>query len=112
MGPSPPRAPKAPFGTLGHPGVPLGPLGSTPRDRHLVEATERRLESLVEEQALPERVSQVGGTAHERKELYFEQEGRPAGAFWPKYLIGCESEVACNFLKKKSQKALNHVLIG
>ena len=49
VGPSPPRAPKAPFGTLGHPGVPLGPLGSTPRDRHLVEATERRLESLVAE---------------------------------------------------------------
>ena len=47
VGPSPPRAPKAPFGTLGHPGVPLGPLGSTPRDRHPVEATERRLESLV-----------------------------------------------------------------
>ena len=49
VGPSPPRGPKAPFGTLGHPGVPLGPLGSTPRDRHLVEATERRLESLVAE---------------------------------------------------------------
>ena len=48
-GPIPPRAPKAPFGTLGHPGVPLGPLGPTPRDRNLVEATERRLESLVAE---------------------------------------------------------------
>ena len=48
-GPIPPRAPKAPVGTLGHPGVPLGPLGPTPRDRNLVEATERRLESLVAE---------------------------------------------------------------
>ena len=48
-GPIPPRAPKAPLGTLGYPGVPLGPLGPTPRDRHLVEATERRLESLVAE---------------------------------------------------------------
>ena len=46
--------------------------------------TKLPLESLVEEQALPERVSQVGGTARERKE----------------YLISCESEVACNFLKK------------
>ena len=47
----PPSAPKAPLGTLGHPGVPLGKgtLGSTPRDRHLVGATERRLESLVAE---------------------------------------------------------------
>ena len=44
-----PRGPVGPFGTLGHPGVPLGPLGPTPRDRHLVEATERRLESLVAE---------------------------------------------------------------
>ena len=49
VGPSPPRAPTAPFGTLGHPGVPLGTLGFTPRDRHLVGATERRLESLVVE---------------------------------------------------------------
>ena len=24
----------------------------------------------------------------------------PAGAFWAKYLISCESEVACKFLKK------------
>ena len=30
--------------------------------------TKLPLESLVEEQALPERVSQVGGTARERKE--------------------------------------------
>ena len=43
--------------------------------------TKLPLESLVEEQALPERVSQVGGTARERKELYFELESRPAGAF-------------------------------
>ena len=62
--------------------------------------TKLPLESLVEEQALPERVSQVGGTARERKELYFELESRPAGAFWAKYLISCESEVACKFLKK------------
>ena len=43
--------------------------------------TKLPLESLVEEQALPERVSQVGGTARERKELYFGPEGRPAGSF-------------------------------
>ena len=48
-GPIPTRAPKAPLGTLGYPVVPLGLLGPTPRDRHLVEATERRLESLVAE---------------------------------------------------------------
>ena len=47
--------------------------------------TKLPLESLVEEQALPERVSQVGGTARERKELYFELESRPAGSFWAKY---------------------------
>ena len=62
--------------------------------------TKLPLESLVEEQALPERVSQVGGTARERKELCFEPESRPAGAFWAKYLISCESKVACKFLKK------------
>ena len=43
--------------------------------------TKLPLESLVEEQALPERVSQVGGTARERKQLYFELEKRLAGAF-------------------------------
>ena len=32
--------------------------------------------------------------------LYFEPEKRPAGAFWGKYLISCESKVACKFLKK------------
>ena len=74
--------------------------------------TKLPLESLVEEQALPERVSQVGGTARERKELYFELESRPAGAFWAKYFISCESKVACKFLKKKSQSALNRVLMG
>ena len=51
VGPSPPRAPRrrgpsVPLGTLGFPWVPVGP---TLRDRHLVEATERRLESLVAE---------------------------------------------------------------
>ena len=46
-----------------------------------------------------------------RIQLHFEPEKHPAGAFWGKYLISCESEVACKFLKK-SQKALNHVLIG
>ena len=31
-----------------------------------------------------------------RIKLYFEPEGsRPAGAFWAKYLINCESKVAC-----------------
>ena len=44
--------------------------------------------------------------------LYFELEKRPAGAFWAKYFISCESKVACIFLKNKSQKALNHVLMG
>ena len=45
-------------------------------------------------------------------ESYFSPEGRPAGAFWAKYLISCESKVACKFSrKKKSQSALNHVLI-
>ena len=34
----------------------------------------------------------------------------PAGAFWAKYLISCESKVACKFLKKTSQSALNQVL--
>ena len=43
--------------------------------------TKLPLEILVKEQALPERVSQVGGTARERKELYFQLESRPAGAF-------------------------------
>ena len=47
--------------------------------------TKLPLESLVEEQALPERVSQVGGTARERKESDFEPESRPAGAFWAKF---------------------------
>ena len=65
--------------------------------------TKLPLESLVEEQALPELVSQVGGTARERKELYFEPESRPARASWATYLISCESEVACNFLKKKKK---------
>ena len=44
--------------------------------------------------------------------LYFEPESCPAGASWAKYLISCESKVACIFFEKKSQKALNHVLIG
>ena len=39
-------------------------------------------------------------------------ESRPAGAFWAKYFISCESKVACKFLEKKFQMALNHVLIG
>ena len=65
--------------------------------------TKLPLESLVEEQALPERVSQVGGTARERKELDFEPEGRPAGAFWVTYFISCESKVACNLSKNVSE---------
>ena len=44
--------------------------------------TKLPLESLVEEQALPERVSQVGGTARERKELYFEPVSHPVCTFW------------------------------
>ena len=76
MGPSPPRAPKAPLGPLGSPWVPLGPPGSPywvpwAQCPGKVGMTKLPLESLVEEQALPERVSQVGGTARERKELYF-----------------------------------------
>ena len=43
--------------------------------------------------------------------MYFEPESRPAGAFWANNLISRESKVACNFSKKKSQSALNHVLI-
>ena len=43
--------------------------------------------------------------------MYFEPESRPAGAFWAKYLVSCESKVSCKFSKKKSQSALNHVLI-
>ena len=35
-----------------------------------------------------------------RMKLYYEPEVRPAGAFWAKYLISCESKVACKFLKK------------
>ena len=35
-----------------------------------------------------------------RIKLLFEPESRPAGAFWAKYLISCESKVACKFLKK------------
>ena len=35
----------------------------------------------------------------------------PAGGFWAKYLISCESKVACKFSKKMSQSALNQVLI-
>ena len=35
----------------------------------------------------------------------------PQGGFWAKYVISCESKVACKFLKKESQKALNHVLV-
>ena len=38
--------------------------------------TKLPLESLVEEQALPERVSQVGGTARERKEFRRPSVGR------------------------------------
>ena len=34
----------------------------------------------------------------------------PAGAFWAKYLISCESNVACNFFETMSQSALNQVL--
>ena len=49
--------------------------------------TKLPLESLVEEQALPERVSQVGGTARERKELYFEPEKCPAGALWADKIV-------------------------
>jgi hypothetical protein len=43
--------------------------------------------------------------------MYFEPESGPAGAFWAKYLISCESKVACKLSKRKSQSALNHVLI-
>ena len=35
-----------------------------------------------------------------RIQLHFEPEEHPAGAFWAKYLISCESKVACKFLKK------------
>ena len=47
--------------------------------------TKLPLESLVEEQALPERVSQVGGTARERKEYNFVCPKGPCGTtFWLK----------------------------
>ena len=46
-----------------------------------------------------------------RRKSYLLPESRPAGAFRAKYLINCESKVACKFLKKKSQSVLNHVLI-
>ena len=35
-----------------------------------------------------------------RIKLHVELESRPAGAFWAKYFISCESKVACLFLKK------------
>ena len=71
-----PSAPKAPSGP---PWVPLGspywvPWAQCPGK---VGMTKLPLESLVEDQALPERVSQVGGTARECKELYFEPESCP-----------------------------------
>ena len=42
--------------------------------------------------------------------MYFGPACRPAGAFWAKYLISCESKVACAFSKNMSQGALNQVL--
>ena len=33
-------------------------------------------------------------------------ESRPAGAFWAKYFISCESKIACIFWKKKSDRVL------
>ena len=73
-------------GTLGHPGGPLGPLGPTPRDRHLVEATERRLE-FGGGAAIPERGYWVGGMRVSVFGLYFELEKRPAGAFWADKIV-------------------------
>ena len=35
---------------------------------------------------------------------YFELESRPAGAFWAKYLISCESKVACKFSKQSPRR--------
>ena len=46
-----------------------------------------------------------------RRKSYFLPESLSAGAFWANYLISCESKVACKFSKRKSQNALNHVLI-
>ena len=90
MGPFPPKGAEGalgspfPLGPLGSPWVPLGPLGfpwvplGPPGSPYWVPwaqcpgkvgMTMSFLESLVEEQALPERVSRVGGTARERKEL-------------------------------------------
>ena len=81
MGPFPPqgrrRRPWVPLGPLGSPWVPLGHWVPWAQCPGKVGMTKLPLESLVEEQALPERVSQVGGTARERKELYFGSEKRP-----------------------------------
>ena len=46
-----------------------------------------------------------------RKQMYFEPGSRTAGAFWAKYLISCESKVACKLSKKCPRMSLNHVLI-
>ena len=35
-----------------------------------------------------------------RIKLYFQPESHPGGDFWAKYLISCESKVACKFLQK------------
>ena len=77
MGPFPPKGAEGALGSLRSPWlpwVPLGPPGSPywvpwAQCPGKVGMTKLPLESLVEEQALPERVSQVGGTARERKEL-------------------------------------------
>ena len=73
MGPwvplGPLRSPWLPWVPLGPPGSPYWvPWAQCPGK---VGMTKLPLESLVEEQALPERVSQVGGTARERKEFVF-----------------------------------------
>ena len=41
-----------------------------------------------------------------RIKLYFEPESRPAGAFWAKYWISCESKVACKFSKRNPRRVL------
>ena len=70
MGPFPPKGAEGALGSLW---VPLGPPGSPywvpwAQCPGKVGMTKLPLQSLVEEQALPERISQVGGTARERKE--------------------------------------------
>ena len=55
-----------------------------------VGMTKLFLESLVEEQALPERVSQVGGTARERKELYLDIYSHHANLLSSMFEAKCE----------------------